>query len=86
MDIVPRIYKRSALTIRGTLRFLLVGMVRFGIHGLFSYIACSRRIRDNPFSLTVRRTLAFRQCHDAAVDQSKQMKVFEKEDTVKKGK
>ena len=86
MDIVPRIYKRSALTIRGTLRFLLVGMVRFGIHSLFTYIACGRSIRDNLLSLMARRTLAFCRSHGVVVDRSKWMRMFENENMVKKGK
>ena len=86
MDVIPGIYKGSALTIRGTPRFLLVRMVRFEIHSLFAYIVCSESIGDNLFSLTVGRALAFRWHHGASVDRSKQMKVFEKENTVKKGK
>ena len=86
MNIVPRIFKRSAFTIWGTLRFLLVGMIRFGIDSLFTYIACSGRIRGNLFSFIVGRTLAFCRRHDIAVDRSKWMRVLEKENTVKKGK
>ena len=86
MNVVPRIYKRSALTIRGTLHFLLVEVVRFRVQGLFAYIVCGGRIGDNLFSLTARRTLAFHQRHGAAVDQSKRMKVFERENAVMKGK
>ena len=86
MDIVPRIYKRSALIIRGTLRFLLVGMVRFRIHSLFTYIACERSIRDNLLSLMVGRTLAFCRSHGVVVDRSKRMRMFENENMVKKGK
>ena len=85
MGIIPKIYKRSTLTIRGTPRFLLIGMVRFRIHGLFAYIVRSGSIRNNLFSLTVGRTLAFRQRHGATVDQSKWMKVFERENTMQNG-
>ena len=86
MDIVPRIYKRSALAIRGLPLLLLVEMVRFGVHSLFAYIACGGRIRGNLFSLTGGRTLAFRRRHDVTVDQSKRMRMCEKENMVKKGK
>ena len=86
MGIIPRIYKRSALTIRGTSCFLLVEMVRFGIDGLFAYIARNGSIRDNLFSFTAGRTLAFFQGHGVAVGWSKRMKVFKRENTVKKGK
>ena len=86
MDIVLKIYKRRALTIKGMSRLFLVGMVQFRIHSLFAYIACGRRIGDNLFSLTAGRDLAFHQRHGAAVDRSKLMRVFKKENTVKKGK
>ena len=86
MNIVPMIYKRSAFAIWGTLCFLLVRMVRFGINSLFAYIACGGRIEGNLFSLTVGRTLTFCWHHGATVNQSKQMKVFERENMVKKGK
>ena len=68
MDIIPRIYKRSALSIRGSPRLLIVKMVRFRVHGLFAYIACGGRIGGNFFFLTAGRTLAFRQRHNAMVD------------------
>ena len=86
MNIVPRIYKGGALSIRGMLRFLFVRMVRLGINGLFAYIACGGRIRGSLLSLMARRTLTFCRCHGAAVDRSKRLGVFEKEKTVKKGK
>ena len=86
MNIVPRIYRGSTFAIWGTLRFLLVGMVRFRINGLFAYIVCGGRIRGNLFSFTMGRTLTFHRRHGAAVDRSKQMKVLERENTVKKGK
>ena len=86
MDIIPRIYKRSALSIRGSPRLLLVKMVQFRVHGLFAYITCDGRIGGNLFFLTAGRTLAFRRRHNAMVDQSKRMRMCEKENTVKKGK
>ena len=86
MDIVQGIYKRSALTIKGTSCLVLIGMVRFKVHSLFAYIACSRRIGVNLFSLMAGGTLAFRRRHGAVVDRNKQMKVFEMENMVKKGK
>ena len=85
-NIVPRIYKRSAFAIRGTLRFLLIEMVQLRIHGLFAYIACSGRNGGNLFSLTTGKTLTFHRRHGAAIDRSKQIKVFKRESTVKKGK
>ena len=86
IDIVPRINKRSALAIRGMRRFFLIGMVRLGINDFFTYIACGGRIGDNLFSFMAGRALTFRWRHGAAVDQSKQMRVLEKENTVKRGK
>ena len=76
MDVIPGIYKGSALTIRGTPRFLLVRMVRFEIHSLFTYIALSGSIGNNLFSLTAGRVFAFRGRHGAVVDQSKRMEVM----------
>ena len=86
IDIVPRINKRSALTIRGMRRFFLIGMVRLGINDFFTYIACGGRIGDNLFSLAAGIALSFHRSHGAAVDWSKQMRVLEKENTVKRGK
>ena len=71
MDIVPRINKRSALTIWGKWCFFLIGMVRFGINNPFAYIKCGGRIRDNLFSLTMGRALTFRWRHGTAVDRGK---------------
>ena len=68
MDVIPGIYKGSALTIRGTPRFHLVRMVQFEIHSLFAYIVRSESIGDNLFSLMVGRALAFRWHHGASVD------------------
>ena len=59
MNVVPGINKWSALTIRGTLRFFLVEMVRLEVHGLLAYITCGGRIGDNLFSFTVGGALAF---------------------------
>ena len=86
MGIIPRVYKRSALTIRITSCLLLIEMVRFRIDGLFAYISRNQIIEDNLFSLTTGRTVAFHQCHGVAVDWSKWMMVFERKNTVKKGK
>ena len=86
MDIVPRVNKRSAFTIRGTRCFFLIRMVQFGINDFFAHITCGGRIRDNLFSLSVGRALTFHRCHGAVVDRSKQMGVLEKENMVKRGK
>ena len=59
MNVIPGINKWIALTIRGTLRFFLIGMVQLGVHGFFTYVTCGRRIGDNLFSFTVGGALAF---------------------------
>ena len=86
MGIIPRVYKRSTLTIRIALCLLLIRVVRFKIGGLFAYISRGGIIRGNLFSLMTGRTLAFHQCQGEVVDWSKWVIVFKREDTMKKGK
>ena len=86
IGIIPRVYERSTLTLGIASCLLLIGMVRFRIGGLFAYISRGRIIEDNLFSLTARGSLAFRRHHGVAVDRSKWMIVFERENMVKKGK
>ena len=59
MNVVPGINKWIALTVQGTLRFFLIGMVQLGVHDLFAYVMYGRRIGDNLFSFTVGGALAF---------------------------
>ena len=63
MNVVPGINKWIALTVQGTLRFFLIGMVQLGIHGLFAYVTCGKRIGDNLFSFTMGGALVFLRCY-----------------------
>ena len=86
MGIIPWVYERSALTIEIKPCLLLIGTIQFGIGGLFAYILRGKIIRDNLFSLTAGRTLAFHRHHDRLVDRSRWVIVFEREDMVKEEK
>ena len=86
IGIIPWVYERSALTIEIKPCLLLIGTIQFGIGGLFAYILRGKIIRDNLFSLTAGRTLAFHRHHDRLVDRSRWVIVFEREDMVKEEK
>ena len=86
ISIIQRVYEKSTLTIGIVPCLLLIGMVRFGMGGLFAYILRGRIVGGDLFSLMARRTLAFRLCHDGVIDQGRWVIVFEREDTVKEEK
>ena len=86
VGIVPGIDERSALAIRVAVSFLFIRIFRFRVRSLFDYDFCGKIIGSDLFSLTAGRTLAFRRRHGGMVYRSKWVKVFEGEDTAKKGK
>ena len=86
VGIVPRIDERSTLAIRVTVSFLLIRTLRFRVRILFAYVFYGKIIRGDFFSFTARRTLAFHRHHGGMIYQSKCVKMFEGEDTAKKGK
>ena len=86
VGIVPRIDERSTLAIRVTVSFLLIRTLRFRVRSLFTYVFYGKIIRGDLFSLTVGRILAFHRRHGGMIYQSKWVKMFEGEDTAKKGK
>ena len=60
MSVIPWVDKRSALTVGIVSCFFFVGMLRFGMKGLFAYISHGRIIRGDFFPLMAGRTLTFR--------------------------